>query len=210
MDLNKPKELGQMLQQLGLEVDILVNNGGTSMREEFINLDFDVCETMMNTNLLAHIAATKVLLPHMLAKRCGHIVNIVSGSGVMGMPVRTLYCASKFGLSGFGKALRAEVAHTGVQVLQVYPGYVQTNISLNAMTGSGEKFGKVDSNIKEGMSVEACCEQIVKAIGLGYTEMMIGPLAIQVLPYLAVVTPLVNMVTTRLYTKQMQTKEKAE
>ena len=66
MDLNKPKELGVMLEQLGLEVDILVNNGGISQREEFINLDFEVCQTMMNTNMLAHIAATKVLLPHMM------------------------------------------------------------------------------------------------------------------------------------------------
>lgn len=94
------------------------------MREEFINMDLEVCQTMMNTNLLAHIAATKALLPAMISKRAGSIINIVSGSGVMGMPLRTMYCASKFGLSGFGKALRAEVAHAGVQVLQVYPGYV--------------------------------------------------------------------------------------
>ena len=51
------------------------------------------------------------------------------------MPVRTMYSATKFGLSGFGKALRAEVKQFGVNVLNVYPGYVQTNISKNAVTG---------------------------------------------------------------------------
>lgn len=79
------------------------------MRDEFKDLDFEVCETMMNTNLLSHIAATKAALPGMIKRQYGRIINVSSGSGVFGMPVRTLYCASKFGLSGFGKALRSEV-----------------------------------------------------------------------------------------------------
>jgi short-subunit dehydrogenase len=69
---------------------------------------------MMNTNLLSHIAATKAALPIMINKKSGTIVNISSGSGIMGLPVRTLYSASKFGLSGFGKALRSEVKQHGV------------------------------------------------------------------------------------------------
>jgi short-subunit dehydrogenase len=69
---------------------------------------------MMNTNLLSHIAATKAALPIMISKKGGFIVNISSGSGIMGMPVRTLYSASKFGLSGFGKALRSEVKSHGI------------------------------------------------------------------------------------------------
>ena len=84
------------------------------MREEFKLLDFEVCESMMNTNLLSHIAATKAALPHMIKQQSGIIVNISSGSGIMGLPVRTLYSASKFGLSGFGKALRSEVKQQGI------------------------------------------------------------------------------------------------
>lgn len=87
------------------------------MREEFKNLDFSVCETMINTNLLAHIAVTKAALPEMLMKTSGHIVNVISGSGILGMPVRTMYSASKFGLSGFGNALRSEVKPNGISVL---------------------------------------------------------------------------------------------
>ena len=107
------------------------------MRDVFANLDFSVCETMVNTNLLSHIAATKAILPNLIKQKSGTIVNIISGSGIIGMPVRTMYSATKFGLSGFGKALRSEVKQFGVNVLNIYPGYVQTNISKNAMTGEG-------------------------------------------------------------------------
>ena len=120
------------------------------MRDEFSALDFSVCESMLNTNLLSHIAIIKACLPHMTTQKNGMIVNISSGSGIFGMPLRTMYSATKFGLSGFGKALRSEVKHLGIKVIQVYPGYVKTNISLNAMTGKGDKFGKVDSNINKG------------------------------------------------------------
>ena len=107
------------------------------MRDEFKNLDFGVCETMVNTNLLSHIAASKAALPGMIKRKSGVIVNVSSGAGILGMPVRTMYSATKFGLSGFGKALRSEVKQHGVQVVQVYPGYVRTNISNNAVTGDG-------------------------------------------------------------------------
>jgi len=79
------------------------------MRSEFNILDFSVCETMVNTNLLSHIGATKAALIGMIERKSGVIVNISSGAGILAMPVRTMYSATKFGLSGFGKALRSEV-----------------------------------------------------------------------------------------------------
>ena len=88
------------------------------MREEFKNMDFSVCETMINTNLLSHIATIKAALPEMILKKGDlHIVNIISAAGLLGLPVRTMYSASKFGLAGFGNALRAEVKQYGITVL---------------------------------------------------------------------------------------------
>lgn len=108
MDLSKPNECLKQIQNLS--VDILVNNGGLSMREEFVNTDYKTCEYMMNTNCLSHIALVKGILPDMIKRKSGHIVNIVSIAGLMGVPVRTMYCASKFAMDGFSKALRHEVA----------------------------------------------------------------------------------------------------
>ena len=65
-----------------------------------------------------------------------------------------MYSASKFGLSGFGKAIRAEVSEYNVHVCNIYPEYVQTNISKNALLGNGEKFGKSDPNAKIGYPVD--------------------------------------------------------
>jgi dehydrogenase/reductase SDR family member 7B len=154
------------------------------MREEFKNLDFSMIESMTNINLLSQIAATKAALPGMTKRKTGAIINISSVSGFFGQPVRTLYSATKFGLAGFGKALRSEVKGDGIQVMQVYPGYVQTNISKNAMTGSGGKFGKVDSNIKNGLPVSEACEQIIKALVVGRTEFIVGDAICHVLPYI--------------------------
>lgn len=183
------------------KVDIVVNNGGMSMREEFKNLDFSVCESMINTNLLSHIAATKAALPGMIQRKSGVIVNISSAAGILATPLRTMYSASKFGLSGFGKALRSEMKQHGIQVVQIYPGYVRTNISNNAMTGTGEKFGKIDSNIANGMRVEDCCEQIMKAIVLKRTEVIIGGLQFQILPFLVPFETLVSVLMDKLYKK---------
>jgi dehydrogenase/reductase SDR family member 7B len=107
------------------------------MRDEFKDMEYKTCEYIMNTNCMSHIALTKGFLPMMMRHKSGHIVNILSISGLMGVPVRTLYCASKYAMDGFSKSLRAEVKPHGISVTRVYPAYVSTNISKNAATGSG-------------------------------------------------------------------------
>jgi short-subunit dehydrogenase len=139
LDLSKPEEVLQRAkdQKLIDRIDILINNGGLSMREEFKNVEFKVCQYMMNTNCLSHIALVHAFLPKMIAQNSGHIVNVLTIGALIGVPVRTMYCSSKFAMDGFGKSLREEVRRHGIQVTQVYPGYIRTNISKNAATGSG-------------------------------------------------------------------------
>ena len=126
------------------------------MRDCFEDMEFSVCERMMNVNCTSHIAVTKAVLPQMMERKSGMIVNISSMSGLVPVPVRTMYSCSKFGLSGFGKSLRAEVKSFGIDVIQIYPSYISTNISSNAMTGTGERFAKKDSNIASGIPVSDC------------------------------------------------------
>jgi short-subunit dehydrogenase len=94
------------------------------MRDTFDDLSLEMIESMMNINCTSHIAVIKAGLPHMMTRKGGQIVNVLSLSGLFGMPVRTMYSASKFGLSGFGKAIRAEVAEFNIHVCNVYPDYV--------------------------------------------------------------------------------------
>ena len=88
--------------------------------------------------------------------------------------MRSMYCATKFGLNGFGKVLRVEGRQHGIEVTQIYPSYVQTNISKNAMLGDGSTFGKMDGNIKKGIPVDKAVTTILKAMTLKRAETCIG------------------------------------
>ena len=111
-------------------------------------------------------------------------MNVLSVAGLLGVPVRSYYSASKFALDGFGKALQGELSDKKISILQCYPGYVQTNISNNAMVGKGVAFGKTDSNIANGLTVEAAVDTLVKAIYLKRFWITLGSLYLVISPKL--------------------------
>jgi len=88
--------------------------------------------------------------------------------------MRSFYSASKFALDGFGKALHGEVQHKNISVLQVYPGYIHTNISNNSLVGDSQTFGKTDSNIKNGLPADQAASDIIKAIYLKQFTLTVG------------------------------------
>ena len=184
LDLSNPQECLAKTKELFAKepIDILVNNGGISQRDSFDDLDFEVCERMMNVNCTSHIAVIKAALPGMTQRKSGQIVNISSLSGIAGLPVRTMYSASKFAIRGFANGLRAEMKPYGIDVINIYPDYVQTNISSNAMTGDGQKFGKLDSNIAKGITVQNCVTQILKAMAIKKIELIVGRTWTQFIP----------------------------
>lgn len=186
LDLEKPEEVYQKCKALFQKekVDLLINNGGVSMREMFEDIDFSVCTRMTNINCLSHIAVVKAALPGMIARKSGHVCNVLSISGYLGAPLRSMYVSSKFGLSGFGKVLRAETRQHGIDVTQVYPSYIQTNVSKNALMGDGSSFGKTDPNIAKGMTVDKSVTMILKSIQLGIAEMSVGGTGYKVFFYL--------------------------
>ena len=165
----------------------------------------------MNVNCLSHIAVCKAALPGMIARKSGQIVNILSISAFLGTPMRTMYCASKFGLCGFGKVLRVEGRQHGIEVTQIYPSYVQTNISKNAMLGDGSTFGKLDDNIKKGVPVDKAVTTILKAMTLKRAETCVGGGFYVFLYYLFMFLPewMYDKVTDKFMKKQIATKAKA-
>jgi len=211
LDLSNPKEVLSRCKALFAKekVDIVMNNGGASMRDCFEDLSLDMIEQMMNVNCTSHIAVVQAALPGFMERKSGQIVNILSLSGLFGMPVRTMYSASKFGLSGFGKAIRAEVAEYNVHVCNVYPEYVQTNISKNALLGNGEKFGKSDPNAKIGYPVEKAVDEIFRAMTLKKTEFILGGLFYQLVPYIQVSQNLTEYFADKYFKKQIVSKAKA-
>ncbi len=156
------------------EIDLLVNNAGISQRSLAAETEFAVYEKIIAVDLLAPIALTQALLPHMLARGSGRIAMISSIAGKVGVPMRTAYCAAKFGLAGYGDALRAEVAHLGLQVHNIYPGSVRTDVSRNALTKDGAKRGVSDKVIDNGIEPAVAVAKMIADMLAGQREIIVA------------------------------------
>ncbi len=156
-------------------VDILVNNAGISQRSLARDTHPDVHHRIINVDLLAPIWLTQLLLPHMIEAGGGHIVGISSVAGRVGVPLRTAYCAAKHGLIGYLDALRAETEKLhNIHVTNVLPGSIRTNVSRNALTKDGDRRGKSDEVIDNGMDPAECARQILDAVSNNVPELIVA------------------------------------
>lgn len=155
-------------------VDVLVHSGGVSQRSLVADTDLATDRAIMDLNFFGTVALTKAVLPSMLARKSGHIVPISSVVGYVGTPLRSTYSASKHALHGFFDSLRAEVAKDGIDVTIVCPGYIRTNVSLNALTGNGAAYGKMDGTHDRAMRPEECARRIVDAVAKRKQELVVG------------------------------------
>jgi 3-oxoacyl-[acyl-carrier protein] reductase len=116
----------------GGRLDAVVNNAGIGWGGPTHEMPVDAWRRLMDVNLTGVFLFTRAALPVMLAQRSGHIINIASGAGRLGMARSAAYSASKFGLIGFTEAVGLEVRGSGVKVSVVEPGSVQTSFSDSA------------------------------------------------------------------------------
>jgi short-subunit dehydrogenase len=161
------------LQKYG-PIDVLVNNGGISQRSLAVETRLAVDRRIMEVNFFGAITLTKHVLPSMLSRQSGHIVVVSSVVGKFGTPFRSSYAASKHALHGFFESLRAELWSQGIRVTMVCPGFVRTNISVNALKGDGSTLGSMDAAQAAGMDPEICAETIVRAVEAERNEIYIG------------------------------------
>jgi 3-oxoacyl-[acyl-carrier protein] reductase len=115
----------QALKEFG-QVDILVNNAGMSVYGPFVEQKAADWQAMIETNLMGTIFCTHAILPSMLERGQGLIINISSVAGIHGLPNEAVYCASKHGVKGFTDALAVELKDKGIRVCGIYPGGMNT------------------------------------------------------------------------------------
>ena len=144
------------------QIDLLINNAGISQRSICLDTDLDVYRRLFEVDVLGQIALTKQVLPHMVARGQGHIAVTASVAGKVGASLRTGYCAAKHAVMGFFDALRTEVAHLGVKVTTIVPGYIRTDIARQALTGTGAEAGDVEDDVDNGMDVVECARVILQ------------------------------------------------
>jgi uncharacterized protein len=111
------------------KIDVLINNAGVGMRKPFVDSELGAVEEMMRINFLGAAYCAHAVLPSMIARKTGHIVNISSGAGKIGTLNMSAYCASKFALNGWSESLYHELRPLGVKVSVVCPGPVRTEFN---------------------------------------------------------------------------------
>jgi short-subunit dehydrogenase len=110
-------------------IDLLINNAGIGMRKPFAEASVDGIEEVMRTNYFGMVYCTHAVLPSMIARGSGHIVNISSVAGIIATLNLSAYCASKFAMNGFSESLYYELKPLGIHVSVICPGPVRTDFN---------------------------------------------------------------------------------
>jgi len=168
-----PARAAQGLECFG-GIDIMVHNAGLAARARVTDTSREVHETILRTNYLGPTLLTQALLPSMLARGSGHFVVIGSLSGIYGGPQLSAYAASKHALHGFFESLRAEEHDRGIAVTFIVPGFIKTDITAHALTGSGGSYGRVMPIFDKAMRPEACARRILRAVARRKQEVLVG------------------------------------
>lgn len=189
LDVSDPDSVDKVVSQILQEhqhVHILVNNAGYGIFEEFVEAPWKNIEGMFSTNVLGLMACTRAVLPHMLQKGSGHIINIASQAGKISTPKSSVYAATKHAVLGFSNGLRLEVAHKGVDVTTINPGPIATDFFTLA-----DQSGNYVKNVQKLMlQPSRVSEKIVKAMERPVREinlpwwMNVGSTMYQVMPKL--------------------------
>lgn len=142
------------------QIDILFNNAGIGRVDWFENhtpeRDIDL---LVQVNLIGLMQVTRSVLPHMLARRQGHIINMISVAGLIAPPLIASYSASKFGARAFTDALRREVSPLGIKVSGIYPGPAATEFGRHI--GRNAAYGSIRSKFRSRMSSEYVASRVV-------------------------------------------------
>lgn len=134
MDVTKPDDCRKLIAAAD-RVDVLVNNAGFAVYDAIADAKLEDLRALMETNYFGAVQCTQAVLPQMLERGDGTIVNVASITGIMGFARMGGYCATKFAMIGFSEALRAEVLPRGVRVALVCPGTTDTEFFVKAERG---------------------------------------------------------------------------
>jgi len=176
LDLAQPETAQAAAEQALADtpVDILINNAGVSQRSKALDTDLSVYRQLMEIDYFGVVALNQVVMPKMIEQGAGHIVTVASVAGKVGSKLRSGYSGAKFAVVGYMDCLRAEMAEHNVQVTSILPGFVNTQIAINALQADGKQQGHNDPEIEQGISADECAAGIIQAIQADKAEAIIG------------------------------------
>ena len=156
------------------KIDILINSGGISQRSLALETDLLTEKRFININFWGTVILSKAILPQMIAQNTGSIVCISSLVGKFGTKYRSSYAASKHALHGYFDSLRIELNNPNIHMMLACPGFIKTNVTINALTANGASQGTMDDAQENGMPAEVFAKKLIKAINNKKEEVYIG------------------------------------
>ncbi|MBW4615283.1 MAG: SDR family NAD(P)-dependent oxidoreductase [Desmonostoc vinosum HA7617-LM4] len=179
--LEELPSLVQKIEQLAGPIDILINNAAIEKFRPFQNYALEDIQSILTLNLHAPMELTRLLLPSMIERKSGHIVNISSGAGKKAAPFNSIYSASKAGLIMWSEAIRQELANTNVGVSVICPGCTNAGMFL-----------ALDISVPKGASIAEptqVADVVIQAIKQNQKEVILDGLAIKVFYALSQLSP---------------------
>lgn len=161
--------------------DLILNNAGVAFGATVEEMPLDDFKWLMDINFWGVVNGTQAFLPHFRAKGCGHVANVSSIFGLIGVPTQSAYNAAKFGVLGFTEALRHEMRDGNIGVSTIHPGGINTNIVRHARFQQGpdaetereeaiERFAQLTRTQPDGAA-----KVIMKGIRKNKARILIGP-----------------------------------
>lgn len=163
----------QVLSEKG-RIDWLINNAGLSQRALIQETTMQTERAIMEVDYFSQVFFTKTVLPTFLKQKSGRIAFISSVAGLLGTQYRASYSAAKGAIHMWANSLRAEMADHGIQVSVIFPGFIKTNVSFNALNGEGKPQAKQDEAIENGLEPADFARQTVEALKRGEEYIVVG------------------------------------
>ena len=139
----------ESLDERWANVDVLINNAGLALGlDKEYEGSFDDWDIMIDTNIKGLLNITKMVVPQMVKRDCGHVINIGSVAGDAAYANGNVYCATKAAVKALSDGLRIDVAESAVRVTNIKPGLVETNFSVTRFHGDKDKADNVYKGIK--------------------------------------------------------------
>jgi NAD(P)-dependent dehydrogenase (short-subunit alcohol dehydrogenase family) len=142
-------------------IDVLVNNAGITQRSAFVDTQISVYRRVMDVNFFGSLHCTKAAMASLIERK-GMIIVIESLAGLTPLLGRTGYCASKHALHGFFTSLRSELRNTGIHIMLVCPGFVETRLQTRALGGDGRVTTHPQSMVGRPVSADNVAGKIYK------------------------------------------------
>lgn len=178
-DLADPDDVRRLAEE---DFDVLVSNAALPASGHFEGFSADEIDRALNINLRAPLQLARALAPAMIENGRGHVVLVSSLAGKVASPGSSIYCATKFGLRGFGFALNEDLHGTGVGATTVFPGFIS---DAGMFHDSGTRLPKGVAM----RSPEQVAEAVARGIENGHAEIDVAPLVLRLAAWLFGVAP---------------------